>query len=196
MDESRVPNVYVIAGPNGAGKTTLAREFLPHYAGCVEFVNADLIAAGLSPFAPERAAFRAGRLMLEQIRKLARERVDFAFETTLSGRTYSSLLQEFREFGYAVHLFFLWIPTVEMSLARVADRVLQGGHNIPEDDIRRRFDRGLRNLFDYYRPLLDSWTILDNSTRVPRAVVREIAGNLEVLDADTYQRLTHEMEGA
>lgn len=121
------PRIYIIAGPNGAGKTTFAREFLPHYAECDEFVNADLIAESISPFAATAAAFRAGRLMLEQIHLLAQRRLDFAFETTLSGKSYLPLLRNFKRQGYALHLFYLWLPSVELALARIADRVRLAG---------------------------------------------------------------------
>ena len=137
------PNVYIVAGPNGAGKSTFARLFLPEYADCREFVNADLIAAGLSPFNPEGRAIQAGRLMLERVEALARTRVDFGFETTLAGRGYISLLRRLKDSGYRIHVFFLWLPSVEMALARVRDRVLAGGHSVPEEVVRRRFSRGL-----------------------------------------------------
>ncbi|MBI2496241.1 MAG: zeta toxin family protein, partial [Candidatus Omnitrophica bacterium] len=157
--KKRSPNVYVIAGPNGAGKTTFAKEFLPHYAKCENFVNADLIAQGLSPFSPEAAAMRAGRLLLEQIRLLAHKHSDFGFETTLSGITYVALLRRLKAQGYRIQLFFLWIPTVEMALARIADRVRRGGHDIPERVVRRRFHKGIQNFFTRYRPLLDLWML-------------------------------------
>jgi predicted ABC-type ATPase len=184
------PTVYVIGGPNGAGKTTFAREFLPNFAGCLEFVNADLIAQGLSPFNPEAAAFRAGRLMLGEIRRLGQGKRDFAFETTLSGKSYVPILEGLKASGYAVHLFFLWLPEVELSVQRVALRVREGGHDIPDDVIRRRFDKGLRNLFEVYRPLLDSWVLFDNSTEEPRVIAREAGGSLEVLDRELFARLS------
>ena len=140
------PSVYVVAGPNGAGKTTFALRFLPRIA-TVNFVNADMISAGLSPLKPESAALEASRVFLRRIRELADEGVDFAFETTLAGQAYAGLLQRMRDSGYRVHLLFLWIPSPELALRRVADRVRKGGHNIPEQDVRRRFSRGLRNLF-------------------------------------------------
>jgi predicted ABC-type ATPase len=126
------PNLYIIAGPNGAGKTTFARKFLPQYVECLEFVNADFIAGGLSPFAPERAAIHAGRLMLEQIHSLTERGLDFGFETTLSGKTYVKLLQEMKRRGYFIHIFFLWITDVELALERIKLRVRNGGHHIPE----------------------------------------------------------------
>src|SRR5512136_1462155 len=149
------PRLYVIAGPNGAGKTTFALEFLPNYAKTFEFINADLIAGGLSPFVPERAAIKAGRIMLEQIQILSSRRKDFGFETTLSGKGYVSLFKDLKKKGYEIHLFFLWIPNPELAIERIADRVRRGGHKIPEDIVRRRFDRGLKNFFQIYRPLVD-----------------------------------------
>lgn len=181
-----MPNLYIIAGPNGAGKTTFAQTFLPNYANCVEFVNADLIAHGLSPFAPQNAAIQAGRLMLERIRTLGSHGVDFAFETTLSGKAYLPILRDLKEAAYSIHLYFLWFPEVELCVARVAERVRKGGHHVPEGDIRRRFDRGLRNLFEHYRPLLDSWIIYDNSGGEPVRVAYEENADLRIIDADRF----------
>ncbi len=132
--------VYVIAGPNGAGKTTFAREFLPNYADCKNFINADLIAQGVSPFSPEAAAFRAGRLMLEEIDLYAKRSESFGFETTLSGRSYLSLIRRLKKQGYEVHFFYLWVPSVELALSRIRGRVLLGGHDVPAEEVRRRFD--------------------------------------------------------
>lgn len=164
--------IVIIAGPNGAGKTTFAREFLPHEANCPDFINADLIAAGFSPFKPEEVAFRAGRLMLEEIHEKVRQSKSFAFETTLSGRTYVKLLRECRARGYHIVLVFLSLPTVDMAVARVAARVTQGGHNVPETDIRRRFDAGLKNFHTVYKQVVDGWTLYDNSGNVPRVIER------------------------
>ncbi|MCG3149486.1 MAG: hypothetical protein PCFJNLEI_02949 [Verrucomicrobiae bacterium] len=186
------PNLYIIAGPNGAGKTTFARKFLPHYADCQEFVNADLIASGISPFAPESAGFRAGRLMLEQIHKLGQRGVDFGFETTLAGTAYLPLLRRSKAKGYAVHLFFLWIPTSEMALARVADRVRQGGHNVPAAVVRRRFARALRNFLTKYRPLLDTWILFDNSTETPQVIAAEEAGKIRIVNERLFATLTQD----
>jgi predicted ABC-type ATPase len=150
------PKIIVIAGPNGAGKTTFAREFLPGEAGCPVFVNADLIAAGLSPFAPERAAIQAGRLMLEPIAQHVARRESFAFETTLSGRGYARQIPQWQALGYRVELFFLSLPSAAMAEQRVAERVRQGGHDIPETTIRRRFVSGRRLFPDVYQPLMDN----------------------------------------
>jgi predicted ABC-type ATPase len=183
------PQIHVVAGPNGAGKTTFALEYLPEYAGCLQFVNADLIAAGLSPFAPAAAAVTAGRLVLEQIHRFAGQRANFAVETTLAGRGYRALLQNLKQQRYAVSLYFLWLPTVQLALERVAERVRKGGHNVPEEDVRRRYRRGLRNLFQVYRPLLDSWILYDNSGTLPRAVAVEHARGLSVVDQQAFHRV-------
>ncbi|HKT23811.1 MAG TPA: zeta toxin family protein [Terriglobales bacterium] len=148
------PNVYIIAGPNGAGKTTFAREFLPNYADCKNFINPDLIAQGVSRFAAQDVAFRAGRLMLEEIERYGERGERFGFETTLSGRSYVSMIGHLKKRGYKVHFFFVWVPTVHLALARVRAKVLEGGHVI-----RRRFDLSIRNFLPRYRPLGDSWML-------------------------------------
>ena len=159
--------ILIIAGPNGAGKTTFAREFLPDEADCPLFVNADLIAAGLSPFAPESMALRAGRLMLEEIQRHLGRGASFAFETTLAGRGYARQIPQWRERGYRVELFFLSLPSADAAVARVAERVRQGGHDIPEATIRRRFEAGLANVHRIYAPLVNSWVLYDNSGEAP-----------------------------
>jgi len=159
--------IVIIAGPNGAGKTTFAREFLPNEADCPVFVNADLIAAGLAPFSPEAAAFRAGRLMLEEIKNHVRRRESFAFETTLSGLIYARLIPSWRSLGYRVKLVYLSLPDVEMAIARVADRVGQGGHFVPEAVIRRRFEVGRHNFNSNYKLLVNAWSLYDNSQQHP-----------------------------
>lgn len=161
------PRIIILAGPNGAGKTTFAREFLPREAGCLSFINADLIAAGLSPFAPERAAIRAGRLMLEAIAQLLAKRESFAFETTLSGLAYAKQIPQWRQSGYRVELIFLSLPSADVAVQRVARRVQQGGHDIPEATIRRRFEAGQRLFTTVYQPLVDRWELYDNSGRRP-----------------------------
>jgi predicted ABC-type ATPase len=161
------PKILIIAGPNGAGKTTFARAFLPQEAQLPRFINADLIAAGLSPFAPEDAALRAGRLMLEEMDACTARRESFAFETTLSGLAYLRRIRLWRQVGYHVSLFFLTLPTPELAIARVAERVLQGGHDIPIDIVRRRFDAGWRNFQQHYRAMVDSWAVYDNAAEEP-----------------------------
>ncbi|NCN89280.1 MAG: AAA family ATPase [Gallionella sp.] len=158
--------IVIIAGPNGAGKTTFAREFLPTDAELPNFVNADLIAAGLSPFAPDLAAFKAGRIMLETIADYAKRGESFSFETTLSGLSYVQMIPLWRSSGYSVKLFFLSLPDVEMAIERVAIRVKQGGHHVPEDVIRRRFAHGIEN-FERYKLLVDDWQMYDNSGAPP-----------------------------
>lgn len=159
--------IIIIAGPNGAGKTTFAGEFLPNEAGCPNFVNADLIAAGLAPFAPDAAAFRAGRLMLAEIRNHVRLGESFAFETTLSGRHYTRLIPQWQSAGYRVKLFFLKLESPELAIARVRQRVWLGGHNVPKSVIQRRFAAGLRNLETLYKPIVDEWALYDNSGPTP-----------------------------
>lgn len=164
------PKVVIIAGPNGAGKTTFAREFLPNEEHCLNFVNADLIAAGLSPFSPETASIRAGRLMLQAIGEHAARRESFAIETTLSGIGYARTITAWKRLGYHVKLIFLQLPDPDMAVARVAERVRQGGHNIPDVVIRRRFFAGLRNFRDVYQPLVDVWMRFDNSGDIPKLI--------------------------
>jgi predicted ABC-type ATPase len=158
-----MPHVIVIAGPNGAGKSTTAPAILKDYLGVTEFVNADTIAQGLSAFNPEGAAFHAGRIMLRRLQTLASERRDFAFETTLAARSYAPWLTALKSVGYTVHLFFFWLPSPECAIARVADRVRMGGHDISEDTIRRRYHAGLKNFFTLYQQVADSWHLFDNS---------------------------------
>ncbi len=183
------PNCYIIAGPNGADKTTFATKFLPVYAECGNFINADLIARGLSPFDPDAGLLRAGRVVLERIAEFTRARKEFGFETTLSGRGYVWLLRRMRTSGFRLHLFYLWIPSPELALLRIRDRVRSGGHNVPEGDVRRRFTRALRNLFTLYRPLLDTLHFFDNSSETPHLVFKEEAGRTTVKDAALYARL-------
>ena len=189
--KERRPNLYIIAGPNGAGKTTFARKFLPDYAKCLEFVNVDLIANGLSPFDPERAALRAGRIMLDQIHSLGNRGQDFGFETTLSGKSYLRLLEELKQKkGYNIHLFFLWISSVKLALERIELRVQQGGHDIPEAVVRRRFNKGISNFFQFYRPVVDRWIIFNNSEDVPGVIAFEESGKLEIVDPDLFDLLS------
>jgi predicted ABC-type ATPase len=162
--------IAIIAGPNGAGKTTFAREFLPKEADCPDFINVDLIAAGLSPFDPDKASLRAGRLVSQEIQRRVRVGESFAFETTLSGLHYSRLIPLWKNAGYHVKLIFLSLPKAELAIARVLSRVAQGGHTVPEDIVRRRFDAGLRNFQEIYRGLVNSWILYDNSETVPRFI--------------------------
>lgn len=165
---SKKQRIIIIAGPNGAGKTTFAREYLLKEAHCPDFINVDLIAAGLSPFNPERAAIQAGRIMLSEIQRRVRKRESFAFETTLSGHGYARMIPQWRQDGYRVRLVFLGLPDPEMAIARVAMRVAQGGHNVSKIVIRRRFEAGLRNCRGTYMQLVDKWEWFDNSGNTPR----------------------------
>jgi predicted ABC-type ATPase len=160
----------VIAGPNGAGKTTFAREFLPAYAGIVEFVNADLIAAGLAPFRPRGAAIRAGRLLLKEIDRLADKRADFALESTLSGLTLLTRWTQWKASGYRIEIIYLTLPSAQVALQRIAQRVRQGGHAVPRADVMRRFERSWNNFSEFYKPLADAWMVYDNSGDRPRLV--------------------------
>lgn len=162
--------IIIVAGPNGVGKTTFAREYLLKEAHCPDFVNVDLIAAGLSPFDPDRAAIRAGRIMLSEIERRVRKGESFAFETTLSGHVYARLIPEWQSAGYQVRLIFLSLPNPEIAIARVAARVAQGGHNVASAVVRRRFESGLRNFQDIYMELVDEWWWYDNSGSTLRLI--------------------------
>jgi predicted ABC-type ATPase len=159
--------IIIIAGPNGAGKTTFARSFLPEEAQCPRFINADLIAAGLAPFAPETIALKAARLMLDEIAECVHKGQSFAFETTLAGLSYLARIKQWRKHGYHVSLFFLCLPDAETAIARVAERVRQGGHHIPESVIRRRFAAGVKNLEQSYKFAVDAWAKYDNVAESP-----------------------------
>ncbi len=184
------PKLYVIAGPNGSGKTTFAEKFLPDYVDCFEFINADLIAKGLSPFIPSKVAIKAGKILLEQIADCSRRKVNFAFETTLAGKSYFRLFRRLKHKDYELHLFFLWLPTVQLALARIADRVRKGGHDILEHDVRRRFVRGLKNLFHIYRPLFDTWSVFDNSTASPEQIFKVEHGAVTVYNDLLFGRIS------
>ena len=164
----KTPRCIVIAGPNGAGKTTFAREYLPKDAGVIRFVNADLIAAGLSPLRPELASLAGGRLLLlSELDRLAKARTDFAFETTLSGLGYVGRLQRWKAAGYRIEIIFLRLHSPLLALRRIAARVKQGGHNVPRADVLRRYVRGWDNFQNTYRPLADLWEVYDNSRQMP-----------------------------
>ena len=182
-------NLHIIAGPNGSGKTTFAQEFLPEHAHCPDFVNADLYAKAYAPFSPEQAALKAGKALLKEIHRLAEEGKDFAFETTLSGKAYVSFLRNLKRKGYKIHLFFLWIPSIDIALLRIKQRVVGGGHNVPEPDVRRRFKRGIHNLFHVYRPLLDVWSLFDNSTTKPHLVAKYEDGILKTFNEALFDKI-------
>ncbi|SIO08486.1 zeta toxin family protein [Chitinophaga niabensis] len=165
-----MPKMYIIAGCNGAGKTTSSFAILPEILHCKEFVNADNIASGISPFNPESVAIEAGRLMLTRIDQLMQAGEDFAFETTLSTRSYVSLIQKAQAFGYKVQLCYLWLESPQLALRRVKSRVAKGGHHIPEDVIIRRYHRSVENLVSLYIPVVDKWSVHDNTSKKPALV--------------------------
>lgn len=181
----------VVAGPNGAGKSTSAPALLRDQFGIREFVNADAIALGMSGFDPAAAAIAAGRAMLGRLERLASQRRSFAFETTLASRSFAPWIARRRHDGYRFGLVFLWLPTPELALARVAQRVAAGGHDVPPATVRRRFDRGLRNFFELYRPLADQWFLYDNSNlTAPQVVARgRQLDETEILDEETWRTL-------
>lgn len=181
--------LYIIAGPNGVGKTTFARKFLPKYANCKNFVNADLIAQGMSPFSPETAAMRAGRLVLSEIAFFSQRRASFGFETTLSGRTYLGLVERLKRKGYRVHLFFLFVGTLDVTLSRIKERVLKGGHDVPEAVVRRRYDRSVSNFFREYEGLVDSWYLFDNTGTKPIPIAFKKGRGLRIMDGRMYEML-------
>lgn len=168
------PNLYIIAGCNGAGKTTASMSVLPEVLDCREFVNADEIAKGLSPFKPEEVAIEAGRLMLQRIDTLLSRHVSFAIETTLATRSYKNLVERAKASGYHVILLFFWLSSPEMAEMRVAQRVASGGHNIPKDVVHRRYWAGLRNLFEIFVPIVDLWSLYDNNTETQPIVKNSI----------------------
>ncbi len=190
-----MPKLYIIAGPNGAGKTTFAKEFLPKYAHCANFINADLIALGLAPFSPSKVQIKAGKLLIEQINLFLRDKVDFAFESTLSGRTYISLLKEAKDSGYAITIFYLTIPSDKLAQERIKQRVKEGGHHVPTVDIKRRFDRSWRNFFNLYMPLAQSWFLFDNAGLEPVEIAKCDQGNIKILNKFLYQELLEEKDG-
>jgi predicted ABC-type ATPase len=185
------PSVIVLAGPNGAGKTTASRGLLARRLGVMTFVNADVIAQGLCGFDPNSVALEAGRIMLERLHALAEQRSDFAFETTLAARTLAMWLTRLRETGYLVHLYYFWLVSADLAVARVAHRVSQGGHTIPEVTIRQRYTRSLKNVFHLYRPIVTTWHVYDNSLREGYRLLAEgnILGAEEVHDETIWQKL-------
>ncbi len=182
-------NIYIIAGCNGAGKTTASFTILPEILDCKEFVNADEIAKGLSPFQPEKVAFEAGRIMLERIETLLKSNENFAFETTLSTKTYKQKLIQAKANGFKVKLLFFWLPTIEMAINRVAVRVSEGGHNIPTEVIARRYSRGIENLFKIYIPLCDDWAVFDNSDETPELIAEGVNSETIVVKDESWNLL-------
>ncbi len=185
------PTIVVIAGPNGAGKSTAAPYLLKQALGILEFVNADQIAVGLSAYAPETVSFEAGRIMLKRLHELAAAKVNFAFESTLSSRSFALFLTNCKAQGYTVQVFYVALPSAVLAVNRVALRVKLGGHNIPQADVERRFQRSLHNLFELYLPLADRWTVLDNASGTLRPIARGTARRTYVEDTDKWLNLKH-----
>ncbi len=183
--------IYIIAGCNGAGKTTASFTILPQVLDCDEFVNADEIARGLSPFHPERVSIEAGRLMLERINAHMVAGTTFAVETTLSTRSYESLIRRAHKAGYQVELIFFWLSSPEVAIQRVAKRVAEGGHNIPEDVIRRRYDAGIKNFFNIYGDVVDRWTLIDNNNNQSVVLAESDNGVTKIYD---FERFKHIMD--
>lgn len=189
------PRVIVLAGPNGAGKTSSSRTLLAETLGVMAFVNADVIAQGLSGFAPESVAWEASRIMLERLHALAKGREDFALETTLAARSYSSWLAELKGSGYQVHLYYFWLDSPDLAVARVAERVRAGGHSIPGATIRSRYRASLSNLFELYLPLADTWAVYNNSQLgSPMLIAQSHQQSLEVVCSDEWNQMQHEAQ--
>ena len=188
------PNLIIIAGPNGAGKTTAAADVLVGALAVHEFVNADIIARGLSSFQPESVAFDAGRIMLQRLHHLTAQRANVAFETTLASRTFASWIKTLTPGGYRFRLLFFWLPSADMAVERVRRRVMEGGHHVPEDVIRRRYEAGLRNFFRIYRPVAASWQFYDNSIHGKRRLIA--SGDMHqaamVFDQDLWNNVNRE----
>jgi predicted ABC-type ATPase len=186
---STQPVVVVLAGPNGAGKSTVASALLHDALGVDEFVNADVIAGGLSAFNSGAVFMAAGRIMLRRVKDLAAQRVSFAFETTLASRSFAPWLEDLADSGFGVHIVFLWLSSPDLALQRVADRVRMGGHDVPPETVRRRYAAGLRNFFDLYEPIATTWSFYDASGPRPRLIAERLADNpAEVYDGPTWRR--------
>jgi predicted ABC-type ATPase len=189
-------NLYIIAGCNGAGKTTASFTILVDTLDCKEFVNADEIAKGLSPFQPEKVSFEAGRIMLNRINELLHKEINFSFETSLSTRSYKNFVLKAQQQGYKVTLLFFWLQTIELAKERVKTRVLEGGHNIPVDVIERRYFRGIQNLFGIYLNIVDAALIFDNSFGNHQLIAQtDNLKELEIIDALKFYKLKEYYNG-
>ncbi|MBC7930909.1 MAG: zeta toxin family protein [Rubrivivax sp.] len=190
----RLPKLIAISGPNGAGKSTLAPFLLRDAYGSTEFVNADTIAQGLSAFSPETVAFEAGRIMLRRLRDLAERRISFAFETTLASRSYAPWIAGLLEQGYEFNLMFLWLRSPDLAVQRVKERVRAGGHDVPEQIVRRRYFKGINNFFRLYQALADSWGMYDNSNGgSPQLIAKGSGGNIaKIYDEEAWQLFTRQ----
>jgi len=187
-----MPTLYIIARPNGVGKTTFADRYLPDEAKQLEFVNVDLIARGLSPYDAESASVAAGRIAIRRIRELIAAQVSFTWETTMSGKAGAGWLRDARQAGYVLKTYFLWVCDVSITIHRIRQRVGEGGHNITEDVSRRRFLRTIQNFFAIYRPLMDSWRLIENEGPRPRLLALEKGGRLIVRDRGILDRISNE----
>jgi predicted ABC-type ATPase len=196
-EPAAAPYVIVVAGPNGAGKSTTAPELLRDALEVAEFVNADTIAAGLSAFQPESVAITAGRIMLARMRQLAAARVTFAFETTLATRSLAPWLRGLKRDGYRIHVLFLWLRSSDLAVSRVMERVRIGGHDVPAEVVRRRYEKGLRNFFQTYLSLADGWQFFDNSLASGLRLIAAGTGGCthDLADAGTWRRLTETYDG-
>jgi predicted ABC-type ATPase len=188
-------NLFLIAGCNGAGKTTASYTILPEILNCLEFINADEIARGLSPFQPESAAIDAGRLMLERIKGFLEAGKTFAIETTLSTKSYVNLLKHAKKAGYEITLVFFWLNSPELAVSRVKVRVAEGGHPIPESVVRRRYERGLLNFFSLYLPVVDSWIFMDNSGALYEVIAEGGAANIKIANEEVWKELNRKYNG-
>ena len=194
MFEKRMKRVYIIAGCNGAGKTTASFTLLPDFIHCNEFVNADEIAQGLSPLKPDAMVFQAGKLMIERINWLFSQNKNFAIETTLATRRYLHFTKKFHNTDYRVSLLFFWLNSQDLALERVATRVMEGGHNIPEDVVRRRYNLGLDYFFNQYRQHVDDWVLLDNSENEPKPIAQNSGHSLVIGNSFVWDKLRNKYE--
>ena len=181
-----MPNLFIIAGCNGAGKTTASYTVLPELLQVKEFVNADEIARGLSPFQPEKVAIEAGKIMLRRLQDLLRQKVDFAFETTLSTRSFVGFIKQAKESGYTIYLIFYWLNNASLAIERVKTRVALGGHDIPVDTIIRRSYAGLQNFVNLYKDVVDYWTLMDNSEGASELIASGEKEQLQIIDSDKW----------
>jgi predicted ABC-type ATPase len=189
-----MPTLYIIAGPNGVGKTTFADRYLPDEAKQLEFVNADLIARGLSPYDPDSVSIEAGKIALRRMRELIEHRIGFSWETTMSGRSAVIWLRQAREVGFDLKAYFLWVRNPETTIRRIRQRVVEGGHNIAEEVSRRRFFKTIQNFFSVYRPVMTTWKLIQNELPGPRLVALEKHGRLVIRDPAQFAQLQREAE--
>lgn len=189
MTDTNRPVSFIVAGPNGAGKTTFAMIYLPQWKNCREFLNADLIAAGLAPLAPESQNITAGKLLLKRIADLTIKRESFGFETTLSGKSWTRTIDRLKQNGFHVVLHFLWLPDPKLAISRVHNRVRQGGHSIPDETIKRRYAAGLRNFFTLYQSQVDDWLLYNAAPEQPKLIAERLGGDTTLYDHNTYSKI-------